>query len=123
MSRRKTNSKTEVLKLLKSKGSAMSHDMIDSEIDSFNRATIYRILNRYCEDGILHKIIDETGKQFFALCKTCDQTNHKHNHFHFKCTNCNKVECMEGELNFSLPSRYVVENFNAMLSGSCGKCA
>ena len=122
MKRRSTSSKIEVLNTIKSHGSAMSHEMISEKTDNLNRATIYRILNRFCEDGVMHRIVDENGKQFFALCEQCDKSNHYHNHFHFKCTLCETVECMNRELNFSLPEGYSVDNFNAMISGICKSC-
>ncbi|SFB72609.1 Fur family transcriptional regulator, ferric uptake regulator [Flexibacter flexilis DSM 6793] len=39
----------------------MSSDAIEQKIDvAIDRATIYRVLNRFCEDGLVHKIIERT---------------------------------------------------------------
>ncbi len=64
MKRRNTPSKEAVLDLLISTGKAMSRDAIEQKINvEIDRATIYRVLNRFCEDGLVHKIVAEDGKQ------------------------------------------------------------
>jgi Fur family ferric uptake transcriptional regulator len=122
MKRRKTASKERVLSLLRAKKFAMSHESIADEIEDINRATIYRILNQFCEDGLAHKVIVENGKQFFALCRNCGTEDHHHNHLHFQCKKCNQVECFKSEVNISLPEGYRVENFNGLVSGLCNNC-
>ncbi len=123
MKRRKTPSKEKILAILKSQDYATSHEKIANQIDDINRATIYRILNQFCEDGIAHRIIAENGKQFFALCKDCEAEEHHHNHLHFQCNTCEKVECFESEINISLPNGYVIENFNGLINGFCNLCS
>lgn len=128
MKRRNTQSKQEILAALRASDTALSHDMIQEELiqaeqTSFDRATIYRVLNRFCEDGIVHRIVGDDGKQYFALCLNCEKKHHKHNHFHFRCLQCGKVECLEKEINVSLPEGYVSENFNGLISGRCSKCS
>lgn len=123
MKRRHTTSQQEILTALKSAPSALSHDMLQTEITStMDRATIYRILNRFCDDGIVHRIIGDDGKQYFALCLNCEKENHKHRHFHFRCKTCGTVECLAGEVTVSLPKGYIAKNFNGFISGYCGKC-
>ncbi len=123
MKRRNTNAKSEILSLLKGSKSAMSHEMIQEEITStIDRATIYRVLNAFCEDKIVHKVIGDDGKQYFAFCFNCMEKKHKHNHFHFRCTNCSKVECLRSEVKVTLPAGYKLENFNGVVSGLCSDC-
>ncbi len=45
MKRRNTGSQQEVVNALRQNGPAMSHEMLESEIEGFNRTTLYRILN------------------------------------------------------------------------------
>ena len=123
MKRRNTPSKEKVLSILKSQNYAMCHDTIAEQTDDINRATIYRILNQFCEDGVAHRITSESGKQFFALCKSCNAEEHHHNHLHFQCNSCEKVECFKSEINISLPEGYQIENFNGLISGFCNGCA
>ena len=51
MKRRNTATKEAVLSVLNSLGKAMSEVAIEKKTDvDINRATIYRVLNRYCDD-------------------------------------------------------------------------
>ena len=121
--RRKTPSAEEILAALKSSDSALSHEMIQSELTSnIDRTTIYRVLNRFCEDGLVHRIVGDDGKQYFALCVNCEE-RHRHNHFHFRCVECGTVECLNNEVEVSLPTGYILEGFNGLISGRCRRCS
>lgn len=125
MKRRKTDSKQEVLSILREAGhTALNHEMIKERLNrDIDRVTIYRILNRFWEDKLVHRIIGDDGKQYFAYCSNCGETKHLHSHFHFRCTECGKVECLEKEVNVALPPQYVLQNFNGIVSGLCPQCA
>ncbi len=126
MKRRKTQSKEEILNLLEGANTALNHEMIKSKLNSMmDRATIYRVLNSFCEDGIVHRIVGDDGKQYFALCINCgaDKNEHRHNHFHFRCTKCGTVECLKSEVDVSLPKGYTSESFNGFMSGLCNECS
>lgn len=123
MKRRNTATKEAVLSSLRQADSALSHDMIQESISpSADRTTIYRILNRFCDDGLIHRIVADDGKQYFAICATCEGDDHKHDHFHFRCLNCEKVECLENEVSVNLPAGYRATNFNGVVSGYCKQC-
>lgn len=124
MKRRKTPSKEAVLSILTTTGKAMSQDAIEKKIDiDIDRATIYRVLNRFCEDGIVHKIVAEDGKQYFAICMKCDKKKLADHHFHFRCTACQTIECLPAPVHFSIPKGYHVESLNCVLTGTCKDCS
>ena len=124
MKKRNTSSKAEVLSIIKDSKSALSHDMIQSSLTSrIDRATIYRILNSFCEDGEVHKVIGDDGKQYFAFCSNCkEKKEHTHNHFHYRCTTCGIVECLKGEMHVQLPKGYSMATFNGFVTGQCLAC-
>lgn len=125
MKRRNTQSKSEILAVLKDSYGAMSHDMIQAEIESeIDRTTIYRILNSFCEDGVIHRVVGDDGKQYFAMCvEHCEHDKeHTHDHLHFRCTSCGKVECLPSKVHFDLPRGYSQKSFNAVVSGICAEC-
>jgi len=123
MKRRNTQSKSDILEVLRTKNTAMSHDMILHDLSSpIDRTTIYRVLNQFLSDGIVHKIVGDDGKQYFALCHSCNDHKHHHNHFHFRCSVCGKVDCLNDEINIVLPAGYITEHFNGSISGKCNKC-
>lgn len=102
----------------------MSQEAIMKQVGiSIDRATVYRVLNRFCEDGILHKIVAEDGKQYFAVCIRCEEKKLADHHFHFRCTVCDTIECLPNEVQFSLVKGYVVESVNCILTGICKDCA
>lgn len=123
MARRKTPSTSAILSILKETGAALSHDMLQDELEmDVDRTTIYRVLNRFHEDGIIHKVVCDDGKQYFAYCINCGQDEHNHNHFHFRCLDCGTVECLREEMEVSLPNGYEAKIFNGVISGYCSSC-
>lgn len=124
MKRRNTPTKEAVLEVLKTAGKAMSQDAIEQEIRmDINRATIYRVLNRFCEDGVLHRIVADDGKQYFALSDKNDNNKVSDNHFHFKCLACDTIECLPNEVSFTVPNAYSVAHMNCVLTGICKDCS
>lgn len=124
MKRRNTPSKEAVLDLLAKSRKAMSHEAIQQKINTeIDRATIYRILNRFCQDGLVHKIMAEDGKQYFAVCIKCDEKSFTDNHFHFRCNVCQTIECLPQAVHFSVPNGYNVESVNCVLTGICKDCS
>ncbi len=124
MKRRNTPARQEVLSLLENAIGAMSQDMIESQMTlEADRVTIYRLLNKFCEDGIAHKIVAEDGKSYFALCAgNCNHSKHHHDHFHFKCSKCGNIECLKDTISLTLPKGYKVENTNCIVTGICSTC-
>ncbi|MEZ5017110.1 MAG: transcriptional repressor [Flavipsychrobacter sp.] len=124
MSTRNTKSKQAILEVLQAAKRAISHDVVQEALgDSVDRATIYRVLNRFCDEGITHRIVGDDGKQYFALCsRKCTTHQHKHDHFHFRCLSCDTVECLSTQISVSLPKGYRAENFNGFISGYCNAC-
>ena len=124
MERRNTPTKEAVLELLTKSGKAMSRDTIEQQIThDINRATIYRVLNRFCEDGLVHKIVAEDGKQYFAVCVNCEDKVLSGHHFHFRCIKCETIECLAVSVDFSAPPGYQVDGVNCVLSGTCKDCS
>jgi Fur family transcriptional regulator, ferric uptake regulator len=124
MKRRNTPTKEAVLSVLTTTAKAMSQDALEQKIGmNMDRATIYRILNQFCADGIVHKIVAEDGKQYFAVCVKCDENRLPDYHFHFRCTSCQTIECLPTRVHFSVPEGYQVESLNCVLIGRCKNCA
>lgn len=123
MKRRSTPAKNEILAIFEKADTALSQDMVEQEMrGSVDRVTIYRILNSFFEDGVLHRVVSDDGKNYFALCTKCESDNHHHNHFHFRCLSCEKVECLKEDVHPKLPIGYKYENMNCWISGYCRTC-
>ena len=125
MSRRKTAARLAILHEFKASSTAFSHEMLERRLgEVINRATIYRTLKRLEEDGLVHRIVGTDGVQYYALCESCEEDGqHRHQHLHFQCLTCDRVECMEQEVAVRLPDGYRSVGFNATVSGFCRACS
>lgn len=124
MNRRNTPTKEAVLNLLSNSKKALSQDAIEKQLDiKINRATIYRVLNRFCEDEMVHRIVAEDGKQYFAICKKCEKPEEVQYHFHFRCLSCDTIECLQVPVNYAVPKGYRVQGANCVLTGTCSDCS
>jgi len=122
---RNTVAKTEIISLLNNSSNALSHIEIQNALNGLcDRVTIYRVLDRLIDEGLLHKIINVDGVVKYASCNKSCTHKHSHNHVHFSCTNCKKVTCLETvEPSFLMPKNYTVTQVNFTVSGICPSCS
>lgn len=115
-----------VLQIISAANSAVSQPKIESMVNGqVDRVTLYRILNAFEEKGILHKIIDLNGTANYAMCSAkCTQHAHHDEHFHFNCTQCLKVYCMNDFSlpHIQLPNGFTAGSFNLSITGICKEC-
>ncbi|MDR1729812.1 MAG: TonB-dependent receptor [Prevotellaceae bacterium] len=123
--RRNTKTKQLVMKVLENSNSALCHEEIEKRLtQKIDRVTIYRILQSFCDDGKVHKIIDKDGRTCYALCHNCTTGNHHDNHPHFHCIGCNTITCMEQPVvQQELPSGYRAISMSSYITGYCRKCS
>ncbi|WBX99842.1 Fur family transcriptional regulator [Chryseobacterium gambrini] len=121
---RNTKSKTEIVNLINASDVALSHAEIQSALNGLcDRVTIYRVLERLSEEGMVHKIVNVDGVVKYAKCHNCN-SNHNHDHIHFSCETCKKVICIENVLpKIQLPEKFVIHDYNFVLSGICPECS
>ncbi len=123
---RKTKIRLEVLDFFLSKTYALSHSEIENAINqSYDRVTIYRTLKSFEEQGLIHKVLDESGTAKYALCAShC--VSHKHNdtHVHFSCESCGHTFCLESVPvpPIQLPADYQLIGYNFLVQGVCKDC-
>lgn len=122
---RNTTSKQAVLSLLEASSNALNHKEILGELNGLcDRVTVYRILDRLIADDVIHKFVDLSGVAHYAMCNTCEEHNHQHNHVHFTCTSCTSVVCLDDvEPKLSVPSGYKIKEASFTLSGLCPQCS
>lgn len=122
-STRNTVAKMEISNLINQSDVALSHSEIQSVLDGLcDRVTIYRVLNRLVEEGLVHKVINIDGSVKYASCDSC-LVSHNHNHIHFSCEKCKSVTCLEDvKPTFNLPKKYKVSEVNFTVSGLCPQC-
>jgi Fur family ferric uptake transcriptional regulator len=121
---RSTTAKTEIQELIVTSNVALSHSEIQKSLAGLcDRVTIYRVLERLLEEGVIHKIVNVDGIVKYAVCRSCSK-KHSHNHIHFSCQKCKAVTCLDDvEPSFQLPKNYKVWEMNFTLSGLCPQCS
>lgn len=123
---RKTAIRKLVLQCFLDYDFALSQRFLESIIQNeSDRVTIYRTLNSFLQNGIIHKILDDEGGVKYALCKdTCTINAHDHRHVHFKCRVCGHTICIDAvhvpKLN--IPGNFEVHDVNLLVSGICEEC-
>lgn len=124
-----TPARTEVLALFIQAGGALSHGDLEKKLGSgFDRVTLYRTLSSFLENGLIHKVPDETGAQRFAYCNHEHHEHegeHVHTHVHFNCTVCNRTLCLDDITipPVSLPKGFTQSESVYLVKGTCDLCS
>ncbi len=121
---RVTDGRMDVLEFFLRSNRALSFKDLEAEFKEYDKVTLYRTLGSFTENGVLHKIPDDTGVINYGLCHhTCAPNEHHHDHCHFKCTECGAIECLEEHIpHIDLPG-YKVMEANLILTGVCRNCS
>lgn len=120
---RKTKSVKILLEEFEQGSSAISVTALIERIGSqMNKTTIYRILEKLEDDGLLHSFLDKNGHKWYAKCSGCSSSAHHDIHPHFECLSCGKVECLTVNVTIpEIPNRKV-ELSQVLLQGQCESC-
>ena len=86
--------------------------------------TIYRLVDKLVDDGIISKSIDSNNITYYQYLGHCDEDNH----FYLKCTNCEKLihidcDCINDLKNHIFKEHNFISNKdNIIIEGLCNKC-
>ena len=89
---------------------------------NINKTTVYRLLDKLADDGLLHYFLDMNGVKWFAKCKCCSKTNHFDIYPHFQCTDCGIVECLDVKVNIPEMLDRKITNSHVLVLGKCSIC-
>jgi len=120
---RNTEKQTLVREILSGAKKALSvEDIMGAMPVTVNKTTIYRILDRFSEQGEVHLITDKSGKTYYALCHQCGVSHKIHNHIHFECQTCNEITCLPHTLSIPKLDDFTVHETQILVIGICNKC-
>jgi Fur family transcriptional regulator, ferric uptake regulator len=123
---RSTPGRSKILHLFLTSGHALSYSDIEKEMaSSFDRVTVYRTIKSFVDKGVVHKVLDDGGSLKYALCSThCNDTDHHHDHVHFKCIHCGQTNCLDQVdiPDVKLPKGYKASELNLLIRGTCQNC-
>lgn len=122
---RVTPSRVQTLFILLAEQRAITHHEIETRLQGnrkLDRVTLYRVLEWLSENGLVHKTTSDDRVWRFRASGDM----HAHPHAHFKCTDCNKVTCLD-EIdtahNWPLPTGYHFQMAEITVKGLCVECA
>ena len=104
-----TTARVKLLEILKEADRPLCYEEIKNDI-SMDKATFYRNISKFEEEGILNAFESNDKKRYFEV---------KLNpHAHFVCVQCNSVECIKN-IDITLP-KYEINN--VIINGTCPSC-
>ena len=97
---RKTKHLEQVLHAFRQSSEALSAGMLLDVLDhEINKSTVYRMLDKLEDDGVIHSFLTMDQIRFYALCKGFRSGGrHMSSHAHFQCTSCKRVSCFSEEI-------------------------
>ncbi|WP_165731188.1 Fur family transcriptional regulator [Polaribacter sp. 20A6] len=120
---RKTKAVEVLLNEFKNSSVAISAKMLINQLDTeFNKTTIYRILDKLEDDGVLHSFLGKDGLKWYAKCTGCSATEHKDVHPHFQCLSCGKVDCLEVKVVIPKIENRQIAFSQVLIQGKCEEC-
>ena len=123
---RKTKSVKAVINEFDGTASALSTLKLVERLQSqMNKSTVYRILERLVDDGILHSFTGKDGLSWYALNDSQQRSpsnDSQHMHPHFQCKDCGKTECLPMTLPVPEVAEHYVESVSLLLVGRCANC-
>ena len=121
-----TDSRKIILELfLKTEGALAHADIEKNTAVNFDRVTVYRTLQTFTENGIIHQIPTTDNTILYALCKDkCEAGHHHDEHVHFICVNCEKTICMDDVVvpQVKLPKGFTPIQSAMVVKGTCNDC-
>ena len=87
-----------------------------------NKTTVYRILERLEQKGLLHSFTGKDGLKWYAKCSHSSNAIDNNSHPHFQCQKCGKSECLSVDLTVPTVPDYNIFSANLLLTGHCKDC-
>lgn len=104
-----TSARVALLEILKEAKKPLSYDDIKSDI-TMDKATFYRNIAKFEEQGILNSFESNDKKRYFELKLVP--------HAHFVCVDCNKIECVN-DLDIQIEGHLIN---TVIVNGKCKDC-
>lgn len=104
-----TTARVKLLEILEKADRPLCYEEFKTDI-SMDKATFYRNISKFEEEGILNAFESNDKKRYFEV--------KQNSHAHFVCVVCNGVECIKN-IEISLPE---YEINNVIINGKCPSC-
>jgi Fur family ferric uptake transcriptional regulator len=120
---RKTKSVEILIDAFKNSHNAFSVvDLINRFKKEMNKTTIYRILDKLEQDGVVHSFLGIDGLKWYAKCQNCSSHHHIDAHPHFQCQICGVLDCLSTDITIPPIQNRQIDFAQILLVGKCEKC-
>jgi len=121
----RTKCRAAILKVLLKTTKPLNQEQIAQRLGKkrFDKVTIYRTLESFCQAGLVHKAFMHKRAWHFESAQDCSESQC---HPHFTCTSCGGTHCLTG---MTLPMAksphkgFVIRRQQVRLEGLCPACA
>lgn len=98
-------------------------DLVKKFKKEMNKTTVYRILNRLENSGLIHSFIDNKGQKRYAKGINGDpDLKDQSTHPHFLCEDCGISTCLPMKISTPLIPEYKVRSSEQIFLGQCKDC-
>lgn len=96
---------------------------LENALETVDKSTIFRALNKFLERGIIHEVDDGSGSKKYCFC-TCSSSESHKSHIHFTCLKCHKTMCIKNMSvpNLKLPPEFSIVETSCLIKGICPDC-
>ena len=120
-----TKQKELILETIKNSNKEFTIKEIHEQVkDSTGLTTIYRLVDKLVEEGLLDKRIGNDNNTYYQYLGVCDCSNH----FYLKCIECGKLihvdcDCIKDLSNHILNEHgFVTTKEHIIINGTCSAC-
>lgn len=113
-----------VFSVLEQSTSPLSMAEIVDILETLDRSSVFRTLNVFSDNDLVHCIDDGSGSLKYEVCRRehhCAQDMHAH----FLCTRCGRLYCLDNVAipSISLPNAFEANSYNFVIKGICASCS
>jgi Fur family ferric uptake transcriptional regulator len=117
-----------VLEVLSKAARPMTVPQLLGKLKGTDTVTVYRTLNTFVKKRLVHRVRGEDRSWLYATGNSSSAPEHQHPHF--VCDSCGKVECLERAhvpegfaQSMKIERGYRVSWSEVVLHGSCPRCS
>lgn len=114
-----------VLRTMLSAVCPLSLQEIEAVMETMDKSSIFRVLNLFAKNHVVHVIEDGAGTVKFEVCRGEDSCSLDDMHTHFYCEVCCRTFCFKTIHipEIDLPDGFVMNSINYVVKGICPECA
>jgi len=98
-------------------------DLVSIFKKEMNKTTVYRILHRLEDSGVLHSFVDKDGlKRYAKGDQRTSSSGNEVTHPHFLCEDCGISTCLPLKIHTPSIPNYIIKSSEQLYLGQCKDC-